>query len=74
MNPATQWAKEATDIWNAGQPTRPPTVYVNYAIGNAWETNEQIYGPEAWRIKKLKQLKTKYDPNNRFRYFVPINA
>jgi hypothetical protein len=27
---------------------------------------------EAWRLRKLRDLKQKYDPNNRFRFFAPI--
>ncbi|KAH8585688.1 hypothetical protein B0O99DRAFT_603102 [Bisporella sp. PMI_857] len=71
---ATIWAKEAQEIWNAGQPDRQPAIYVNYASGNEWETLESIYGYEEWRLKKLRHLKAKYDPHNRFRYYVPIIA
>ena len=60
-------------MWNAGQPTRKPAIYVNYATGNHYETNEAIYG-EPWRLKKLRTAKAKYDPNNRFRFYNPIVA
>ncbi|KAH7323177.1 hypothetical protein B0I35DRAFT_468063 [Stachybotrys elegans] len=72
--PATQWAKESVDIWNAGQPDRLPSTYVNYATGNEWETVESVYGHEEWRLQRLVDLKAKYDPLNRFRYYVPIEA
>ncbi|CRG92718.1 putative FAD-linked oxidoreductase YvdP [Talaromyces islandicus] len=67
---AWEWAAEVIDIWNAGQPERQPNAYVNYA--NGYEPIEQWYGHEEWRIKRLTDLKSKYDPTNRFRYFNPI--
>lgn len=57
-------------IYNEGQPGRLPNVYVNYAVGG--EKLEDVYGHEAWRIKKLKELKKKYDPQNKFKYYNPI--
>ena len=66
---ADTWGKEAWDLWNAGQ---DPQVYVNYAIGHPYETLESIYGYEAWRLDRLRGLKAKYDPNNSFRFYVPI--
>lgn len=44
--------------------------YVNYARGD--ETTEQLYGPEAWRLEKLRRLKKEYDPHGRFNFFAPI--
>ncbi|PGH14341.1 hypothetical protein AJ80_05931 [Polytolypa hystricis UAMH7299] len=70
MDVAQQWVEEARDIWNAGQPDRLPTTYVNYAAGG--ESLESIYGYEPWRLERLRTLKDKYDPNNRFRYYNPI--
>ncbi|KAL8780238.1 MAG: hypothetical protein Q9213_006560 [Squamulea squamosa] len=67
---AWKWAKEVTDQWNDGQPGRPVNTYVNYA--NGFEPVEQIYGHEAWRLERLRGLKAKYDPENRFRYYNPI--
>ncbi len=67
---AREWAKEVEDQWNAGEPGRTPSIYVNYA--NGLEPVEQIYGPEPWRLERLRGLKAKYDPYNRFRYFNPI--
>jgi hypothetical protein len=69
---ANLWAKESTDIWNAGQPNRKPKLYVNYAMGHDYETLESVYGYDAWRLKRLRSLKKAYDPENRFRFFVPI--
>ncbi|KAK2038886.1 FAD-binding domain-containing protein [Colletotrichum somersetense] len=65
-----EWAKEVRDFWNNGQPTRPADAYVNYA--NGFEPVEQMYGHEAWRLQRLRELKAKYDPSNRFRYYNPI--
>ena len=67
---AQAWAAEARDQWNAGQPTRPVDAYINYATG--LETVEQHYGHESWRIERLRGLKARYDPHNRFRFYNPI--
>ncbi|TVY17065.1 FAD-linked oxidoreductase azaG [Lachnellula arida] len=67
---AWQWAAEVRDIWAAGQPTRLPATYVNYALGS--ESLESIYGDEPWRLERLRSLKAKYDPDNRFRYYNPF--
>jgi hypothetical protein len=44
--------------------------YVNYAVGE--ESLQNIYGSDSWRIKKLKELKRSYDPQDRFRWYAPI--
>ncbi|KAK3901903.1 6-hydroxy-D-nicotine oxidase [Staphylotrichum tortipilum] len=44
--------------------------YVNYAFGD--ESLEAMYGYEPWRLEKLRGLKRKYDPENRFRFYAPI--
>lgn len=54
------------------QPNRQPQTYVNYAQGKDYETLQSVYGYEPWRLDKLRSLKAKYDPQNRFRYFEPI--
>lgn len=64
-----EWAREVRDFWNMGQAKRPVIAYVNYAKG--FEPLEQIYGDE-WRLERLRALKAKYDPSNRFRYYNPI--
>jgi hypothetical protein len=43
--------------------------YVNYANGD--ESLAEIYG-EPWRVQKLKQLKKKYDQNERFNFYNPL--
>jgi FAD/FMN-containing dehydrogenase len=65
-----KWAREVQDLWNAGQPTRRPDSYVNYA--NGFETVQDWYGHEPWRVAKLRGLKAKYDPSNRFRFYNPV--
>lgn len=67
---AEEWRNQTVDLWNAGQPTRPPTTYMNYAAG--YESLEAMYGFDAWRLDRLRQLKRKYDPENRFAWYNPI--
>lgn len=67
---AWAWAAEVRGQWNAGQPHRTSNAYVNYAAG--FESLEERYGHERWRIQRLQGLKAKYDPNNLFRYYNPI--
>ena len=43
--------------------------YVNYANGE--ESKTEVYGDDA-RLKKLADLKSKWDPENRFKYYNPI--
>jgi hypothetical protein len=44
--------------------------YINYAYGT--ETSQQLYGSEEWRQQRLRGLKQKYDPTNKFSYYAPI--
>lgn len=44
--------------------------YVNYANGG--ESLEEMYGPEEWRLQKLRRLKRAYDPENKFQFYAPI--
>lgn len=67
-----EWADEVGYRWNAGDTGIQPSIYVNYAAGG--EPLEQIYGYEEWRLERLCQLKGKYDPCNRFRFFNPIKG
>lgn len=46
------------------------SVYVNYAYGN--EKPSDWYGSESWRQKRLRDLKSKYDPEGRFSFFGPV--
>ncbi|KAJ8133194.1 hypothetical protein O1611_g427 [Lasiodiplodia mahajangana] len=66
---AEEWAKETRNLWNAGQPGRRPTTYLNYAFGD--ESLESIYGYDG-QLERLRALKHKYDPANRFR--PPVTA
>lgn len=43
--------------------------YVNYAFR---DTSEEMYGEEKWRQQRLRTLKKKYDPHNRFSFYAPI--
>ena len=70
VDAAWEWAEEVRDQWNDGQPGRLPNAYVNYANGR--EPLEQKYGHEPWRLERLRGLKAKYDPSNRFRFYNPI--
>ncbi|KIL87839.1 hypothetical protein FAVG1_08720 [Fusarium avenaceum] len=67
---AQRWALDTVNLWNSGQPKRKPTTYVNYAAGH--ESLESMYGYEPWRLDRLRRLKDKYDPHNRFAYYNPI--
>lgn len=48
------------------------SAYVNYANGD--ESQEAVYGPESWRLAKLRDLKRKYDPQSKFSYYEPIKV
>ncbi|KAI0197904.1 hypothetical protein F4808DRAFT_473476 [Astrocystis sublimbata] len=66
---AQAWAKDHWDIWAAGHPGSAPAVYVNYAVGLEYQSLEDIYGSEPWRLQKLRKVKAEYDPGNSFRYY-----
>ncbi|KAJ4355674.1 uncharacterized protein N0V89_003694 [Didymosphaeria variabile] len=44
--------------------------YVNYAAGD--EGVEEVYGRERWRVEKLREMKGRWDPGTRFRFFAPL--
>ncbi|CAI4218385.1 unnamed protein product [Parascedosporium putredinis] len=44
--------------------------YVNYAVGD--ETLAEIYGSAPWRVEKLKRLKSQYDPQGKFNFYLPL--
>ncbi|KAK4039499.1 6-hydroxy-D-nicotine oxidase [Parachaetomium inaequale] len=64
---AARWSK-AMGIAAFGTAQRRS--YVNYGYGD--ETLQALYGYEPWRLEKLRGLKRKYDPDNRFRFFAPL--
>ncbi|KAF2792188.1 FAD binding domain-containing protein [Melanomma pulvis-pyrius CBS 109.77] len=67
LEPAIQWTHSIRDLWDYG---RRSAQYINYCNGD--ESLESIYGYEPWRLARLRGLKTRYDPSNRFRFHVPI--
>ncbi|KAL4938555.1 hypothetical protein BDV06DRAFT_225881 [Aspergillus oleicola] len=67
---AMEWSAMTRDLWNAGQPDLLPSTYVNYA--NGAESLESMYGYEPWRLERLRELKARYDPRERFSVFNPI--
>lgn len=67
---ARGWRDQVVALWNDGQPERKPTAYVNYAAG--YESLENRYGHEAWRLARLRQLKERYDPLDKFAWYNPI--
>lgn len=70
---AISWVKKTVQLFHDGdEPGRALTTYVNYALGD--EPAEQMYGHEPWRLQRLRALKKKYDPNNRFGYYNPISS
>ncbi|PTB63072.1 FAD-binding domain-containing protein [Trichoderma citrinoviride] len=66
---ARTWADKTVGIWYASQPGRRRATYVNYAVGN--EPLESIYGYDG-QLSRLRTLKSKYDPRNKFRWYNPI--
>ncbi|KAK4031275.1 6-hydroxy-D-nicotine oxidase [Parachaetomium inaequale] len=64
---AERWSKT---LETAAVGSAERRVYVNYALGD--ESLQAIYGYEPWRLQRLRALKRKYDPNNRFKFFAPI--
>lgn len=68
---AASYGKQIRAALRAGS-GQPLHAYVNYAHGD--ESLEALYGYEPWRVEKLRKLKAKYDPFNRFRYYAPISS
>ena len=68
---ATTYGRQARALLHGGDFVgRPLNAYVNYASDN--ETPKQLYGYEDWRQQRLKVLKRKYDPQNKFGFYNPI--
>ncbi|KAI1120195.1 Glucooligosaccharide oxidase [Nemania abortiva] len=66
---AHAWAEKSKDLWNAGQLNEVVATYVNYARGQ--ESQQSMYGAS---LGRLRTLKAKYDPHNRFGYYNPITV
>ncbi|KXX82991.1 6-hydroxy-D-nicotine oxidase [Madurella mycetomatis] len=64
---AERWSEAMEKAASGNQRRR---TYVNYSHGD--EGLQALYGYEPWRLEKLKKLKQKYDPENRFRFYAPI--
>lgn len=62
--------KVGKEIQEAIRPKGEPHTYVNYAYGG--EPLQETYGREKERINKLKDLKKKWDPRNKFGFYAPI--
>lgn len=63
--------KAAREFQQAIRNEEEPHSYVNYAIGG--EPMEEVYGRDAERIQKLRTLKRKWDPSNKFGFYAPIH-
>ncbi|KAL1851955.1 hypothetical protein Plec18170_006258, partial [Paecilomyces lecythidis] len=67
---AREFGESLRDVIFQGSEQEKLYAYVNYAYG--YETPESMYGYEPWRLEQLRQLKAKYDPNNRFSFYAPF--
>lgn len=67
---AEEFGRLARSLLKAGSGSPELHSYVNYAHGD--ESLEEVYGYEPWRLQKLRWLKKKYDPNNKFGFYEPI--
>ena len=75
---ASQWArpdesergfKWARETFASMAPFLAPTRYVNYLEGDASDAAAVAYGPN---LARLREIKTKYDPENFFRHNVNV--
>jgi FAD/FMN-containing dehydrogenase len=57
-----EWSR---GLWSALEPHHMNTVYVNFLMDEGSERVREAYGDE--RYDRLRELKRKYDPDNRFR-------
>lgn len=68
---AVDYGHQARTIFHAGDvPGRLLNTYVNYASSD--ETPEMLYGYEPWRLERLRNLKSEYDPKGKFNFYNPI--
>ncbi|EPS31096.1 hypothetical protein PDE_06051 [Penicillium oxalicum 114-2] len=68
---ANVWGDKFRQILQEASGMRKNKVYVNYATGN--EPIEEKYGYGEDRLKKLRDLKTEWDPEGRFSHYHPIH-
>lgn len=52
-------------------PGQLPHSYLNYAKGS--EELSEVYGRDKPRLARLRELKKKWDPKNRFGFYMPIH-
>lgn len=67
---ARQGGEELRSIAVGGREDGKLYAYVNYA--NGFETLEELYGHDAWRLEKLRNTKKVYDPDSRLNFYAPI--
>ncbi|KAI0100095.1 hypothetical protein GGR51DRAFT_564506 [Nemania sp. FL0031] len=68
---AQEFGKKLQDILLEGSDDpQHLRAYVNYANGD--ESLQAVYGWEEWRLKKLLEIKDKWDPENKMKYYVPL--
>ncbi|KAL9018643.1 MAG: hypothetical protein Q9185_004054 [Variospora sp. 1 TL-2023] len=68
---ALKYGSQARRIWTEGEtPARKLSVHTNFAFG--YETLQQIYGYEPWRLERLLALKKEWDPRGRFAFYNPL--
>lgn len=65
-----QLGNQLREILREGTGNKELHAYVNYRYGT--EGPKSWYGYESWRQDRLKTLKKKYDPENKFGFYAPI--
>jgi hypothetical protein len=75
LDPADEWLAysaglQIREIFLSGSATSKLSTYVNYAVGS--ESIHELYGHEAWRVEKLRAVKSVYDPYGTFNFYAPI--
>lgn len=68
---ARQAGEELRQVAVSGRQDGKLYAYVNYA--NGYESLEELYGHDAWRLQKLRDLKKVYDPDARLKFYAPIS-
>lgn len=67
---AADWIASSAEALYEHSGFARPAVYMNYASGT--EELGARYGYDEWRLQKLKELKTKWDPEGMFSSYHPI--